>query len=103
MLIKNQIALRHELVALWDEARVVSVLAAKMLKFFIEDGEFPRVTLRLFRIILPFDKQDLEALPPIWVQLGDVAVHVFLPVVSIDHRVELEQHTVCPTPVGDPV
>ena len=103
MLIKNQIALRHELVALWDEALVVSVLAAEMLKLVIEDGEFPRVTLGMVRIILSLDKQDLETLPPAWVQLGDVTVHVFLPVVPIDHGVELEQHTVCPTPIGDPV
>lgn len=52
-------------------------------------------------VVLARDEQDLETLPAVGLQGGDVPVHVLVVVVSADDAVELEQDAVLATPARD--
>jgi hypothetical protein len=74
------------------------VSSAKAVIFLIGDDELAGISECLPRVVLPSNHQDLEALPTIRLKLFDMLVHIFIPIESTYHSVNLELNAILLTP-----
>lgn len=69
---------------------------AERLEFLVRDLELPRVAERLVAAVFFVNNEHLEALPARGPDGPDGFIHIFLPIVPIDHGIDLEHDPILP-------
>ena len=94
ILIQQQVRTLHHPVPLRHKTLMVLVPIAEGSEFFVRDLKLPRIAERRVATVFLVDDEHLKAFPAFGADGADSAVHVFLPIVPIDDRVDLEHDSV---------